>query len=112
MIINNFMNKNTKSEVEAVILLNGNYCVIPLLKSEVELFNKTLTDSIIKGFSDQTFYFNWGGYLLFAKHIIGYYFRKTPENLQSKAVNLLEKVVENMPPNTGDDSESWKNSSY
>ena len=82
----------SNKKLELVVMLNGNFCVIPTSESEMDTDVKIITDGIKSSISDPYYFINYKGYILLTKYIVGFYFRIPVENMQKKAVELLEKI--------------------
>ena len=95
--------KNEK-QLELVIMLNGNFCVIPLPESRIEELTTLVRECMIKGLDDPRFFLNYGGYYLMAKYIVGFYIRVPVE---SKTNKLVDKLMTQLDSESGD--EGWRN---
>ena len=96
--------KNEK-QLELVIMLNGNFCVIPIVESNLKEVTTLVQESMIKGLDDPRFFLNYGGYYLWAKHIVGFYVR-LPVNRKTDI--LVDKLITQIDSESGD--EGWKHS--
>jgi hypothetical protein len=98
--------KDVDEKLELVIMLNGNYCVIPILESELKEKQKFIIDCISKGLIDAAHFLSLNGYFILSKNILGFYVREPVENYASKVVKFMEKAEKQIDDcNSGDD---WK----
>lgn len=99
--------ENENKRLELVVLLNGNYCVIPINKKELNNVIGNLLESIKEGISDELHYFSYSGYTLISRHIIGFYIREPSPAAQymKEATKLMKKMGNDM-----DKEDGWKSS--
>lgn len=82
-------------QLELIIMLNGNFCVIPAKQSEIDNIKSILIGSIKDGIKDPYSYLDYGGYTVMSKDIVGFYFRTPHVSATEKAVKILEKMDSN-----------------
>jgi hypothetical protein len=82
----------TDKRLEMVIMLEGNYCVIPCMLSEMKYLSNLVITCIKEGSKDSLHYLNYKGYMVLSNKILGCYFREPPPSYQDKAIKLLEKI--------------------
>lgn len=72
--------------------MNGNFCVIPLLQSELEDTVKFLQECIVKGLEGKFHFLNIKGVTILSQYIMGFYTRVKVEPYSEKAIKILEKI--------------------
>ncbi len=91
---------------ELVILMNGNYCAIPIATDiEGKMLVEMLSECYKKSITEPETFLNYKGFFVFVRHVVGFYFRKKTNYLetQERAVKAMEKMVD------GGDADTWKN---
>lgn len=92
-----------KKQLECVVLLRGNFVVVPLLTEQKGQLTTMLHDVIKKSNEDPTLFLRWGEDItILAKEVVGWYFRLPVESTADKLLKYIDK---------GSPGDEWKDQS-
>jgi hypothetical protein len=98
------VNKNDMKKLECVILLNGNFVVIPTTDDKKKELVNLLYESKKNSSKDPNLYMAWGEDIcIVAKEVVGWYFRVPVESSTQQLMKFIEKKL----PDTNE-GDGWK----